>query len=253
VPIITLTSDLGLRDSYIPSVKGFLLGRSPSANIVDITHLISPFNIAEASFILSNCYADFPPGTMHLISVDANTQTLERFLLAEADGQWFFARDNGLISLFLPANSITAVYELPFSREHLVFPMKNILAPAAVKLVDGLSPVEFAVPTERWLRLANQQPISNEKMLRGTVQYVDNMGNAVTNILRSQIGDRKCRVYVNRSEYFDEINDFYNEVEEGEKICLFNSAGRLEIAINKGSAGGLLGLKTGANILVEFL
>jgi hypothetical protein len=253
VPIITLTSDLGLRDSYIPSVKGYLLGRAPSANIVDITHLVAPFNIAEAAFILSNCYADFPAGTIHLISVDANTQTAEQFLLAEAAGQWFAARDNGLLSLFLPADSIMSVYELPFTRENLVFPMKNILAPVAVKLLEEFSPVEFAVPTERWLRLANQQPISNEKMLRGIVQYVDNMGNAVTNILRAQVEGRKCRIYVNRSEYFEEINDFYNEVEEGEKICLFNSAGRLEIAINKGSASGLLGLKAGANILVEFL
>jgi S-adenosyl-L-methionine hydrolase (adenosine-forming) len=41
----------------------------------------------------------------------------------------------------------------------------------------------------------------------------------------------------------DRISESYADVTEGEKLALFNSAGYLEIAINKGNAAGLLGLQ----------
>ena len=39
------------------------------------------------------------------------------------------------------------------------------------------------------------------------------------------------------------ISETYANVKEGEKLALFNSAGYLEIAINKGNAAGLFGLQ----------
>jgi S-adenosylmethionine hydrolase len=41
----------------------------------------------------------------------------------------------------------------------------------------------------------------------------------------------------------ERISETYADVPEGEKLALFNSAGYLEIAINKGNAAGLLGLQ----------
>jgi len=39
------------------------------------------------------------------------------------------------------------------------------------------------------------------------------------------------------------MSETYADVNEGEKLALFNSAGYLEIAINKGNAAGLFGLQ----------
>ena len=68
--IITLTSDLGSKDSYLASVKGSIYSQLESATIVDITHDITPFNIQQAAYVLRNCFKDFPQGTIHIISID---------------------------------------------------------------------------------------------------------------------------------------------------------------------------------------
>ena len=40
--IITLTTDFGLTDSYVGSMKGVIMGIAPDARLVDITHAIGP-------------------------------------------------------------------------------------------------------------------------------------------------------------------------------------------------------------------
>ncbi len=44
-PIITLTTDFGLADHYVGTMKGVLLSRCPDARIVDISHDIPAFSI----------------------------------------------------------------------------------------------------------------------------------------------------------------------------------------------------------------
>ena len=52
--IITLTSDLGNKDSYLASIKGSIYNQLKTVNIVDITHEITPFDIQEAAFVFKN-------------------------------------------------------------------------------------------------------------------------------------------------------------------------------------------------------
>ena len=68
--IITLTTDLGTKDSYLASVKGSIYSQLEDAKIVDISNDIELFNIQQATFVLRNCFKSFPKGTVHIISVD---------------------------------------------------------------------------------------------------------------------------------------------------------------------------------------
>ena len=70
MPLITLTTDLGTKDSYLASVKGSIHNQLQDIEIIDITNDVSPFNIHEAAFVLKNCYKDFPKNTIHIVSVD---------------------------------------------------------------------------------------------------------------------------------------------------------------------------------------
>ncbi|MBK5273308.1 MAG: SAM-dependent chlorinase/fluorinase, partial [Bacteroidia bacterium] len=54
---------------------------------------------------------------------------------------------------------------------------------------------------------------------------------------------RSFHIVFKREEKIEHISESYADVNEGEKLALFNSAGYLEIAINKGNAAGLFGLK----------
>ncbi len=81
--IITLTTDMGLKDYYVASVKGAILSELSDVNIVDISHQIASFDIAQASFVIKNCYSDFPKGTIHIISISPGNSSDTKHLLVE--------------------------------------------------------------------------------------------------------------------------------------------------------------------------
>ena len=59
-PLITLTTDFGQSDHYVGAMKGVILSICPRARIVDISHGVGAFEIAEAAFTLSQAYRYFP-------------------------------------------------------------------------------------------------------------------------------------------------------------------------------------------------
>jgi len=63
--IVTLTTDLGLKDQYVAAIKGQILSENPAVQIVDISHDVRPFDIAQAAYFLNNVIEDFPEGTVH--------------------------------------------------------------------------------------------------------------------------------------------------------------------------------------------
>jgi S-adenosylmethionine hydrolase len=257
LPIITLTTDLGNKDYYVPSAKGFLLSKLPEANITDITHQIKPFRIDDASFVLRSCYADFPPGTIHLISVDTTTTSETRFIAVKAKGHFFLCHDNGMVSLVVEEEDMEEVVEIPFTDPDLIFPLKHILVPASVTIVEWGGITSIGSPVFNYVRKANMRPQIEDAFIRGAVIYIDNLGNAITNIDKASFDrfskGRKFQIYYSRRDYFDKICNHYNEVPEGEKVCLFGTNGFLEIAINKGSATALLGIGPDHSILIEFI
>ena len=66
MPIITLTTDLGLIDHYVSTVKA-IMRQLPDVKIVDITHQVPPFDLRHAAFVLRNSYNEFPKGSIHII------------------------------------------------------------------------------------------------------------------------------------------------------------------------------------------
>ncbi len=67
---ITLTTDFGLRDSYVAQMKGLILQINPEARLVDVTHQIPAQDIVRAAFVLNETIDAFPEGTIHLVVVD---------------------------------------------------------------------------------------------------------------------------------------------------------------------------------------
>ena len=126
--IITLTSDLGSKDSYLASVKGSIYSQLESAKIVDITHDITPFNIQQAAYVLRNCFKDFPKGTIHIISVDDELTIKNEHLAVKANNHYFIGADNGLFSLLLNEIKAEKIVRLNISQSTncITFATKNI-------------------------------------------------------------------------------------------------------------------------------
>src|ERR1051326_4797986 len=123
--IITLTTDLGLKDHYVSAVKGAILSQLPDVNIVDISHLVPTFDIVQAAYILKNAYPNFPPGTVHIIGVNAEASVKTPHIALSVSGHFFIGADNGIFS-FLFDRVPDKIVELNIKQDtdNLTFPIK---------------------------------------------------------------------------------------------------------------------------------
>ena len=256
--VITLTTDLGLKDYYVGSLKGAILKEIPGAHIVDISHDIPPFDIAVASFCLKNVYLDFPLGTIHIIGVAPGADEQTRHLVIEKEGHFFVGADNGIFSLIFDS-PIEIIHEINLANSAAsnTFPTKDVFVKAAGIIARGESLDNVGKKTSNIQERMIFRAISEGNIIKGMVTYIDTYGNVITNITKQLFYEfgkqREFGIVFRRADYtIDEINDNYNTVPEGEKVAIFSNSGFLEISINKGNASNLFGLKLYDTIRVEF-
>ncbi len=256
--ILTLTTDLGFKDFYLAAVKGSILRKMPDAQIVDISHQIPSFNILQGAFILRNSFKHFPEGTIHLVSIDTGYQQQPTYIAFKCEGHYFIGPDNGLFSLvfdFYPDEIVNLDYIKPETTvAH--FPMADVFIQAAALLADGAALSVLGSKMDDMQRRGILQPVVQENIIRGSVVYIDSFQNVITNISKKLFDEvrrgRKFDIVFRSKESISEISAHYNAVPEGERLCIVGSSNYLEIAINKGKAGGLLGLNVGESIIIEF-
>jgi hypothetical protein len=268
--IITLTTDNGYHDYYVAAIKGRLHKAFPTAHVIDISHCIKPFNISEAAFQLRCCFQEFAEGTIHIIGVDSEPlfeAQKERYPgILKYKGQYFICNDNGFFGSFLEEDlpdefyHYTAIQDQP---EAWRFTTKNCFINLAQRIVNNEALSSFATPAKGYRRAFNQKPILDPLLIRGVVIHIDSFGNLVTNITKTDFErfgkEVPFIIKYQKKEYFiDEISATYNAVSQGERVALFNSAGRLEIAINRGANDGfggaskLFGMRIGDPVHIEF-
>ena len=253
--LVTLTTDFGLQDYYAGALKGALLRHSPAVQVVDISHAIKPFDIVQAAFVVQNAYPEFPPGTIHLIGVNCVYDPNFRFLAARKDGHFFLAPDNGLLALLFEQLPDSGVRELPApARQH--FPVKQSFAEAVSHITSGKPFEALGAPAGPILQRISLQPVITPTRIRGTIIQVDNFENAIINIRRDVFekiaNGRAFSLFFKRNDPITRLCHNYCDALVGEPLCLFNSAGFLEIAVNLGKAATLLGLKVEDVVEVVF-
>ncbi|MFL5762593.1 MAG: S-adenosyl-l-methionine hydroxide adenosyltransferase family protein [Bacteroidia bacterium] len=252
MPIITLTTDLGLKDHYVGAIKGSIYNLLADVTIVDISHQIPTYNIQDAAYIIRNSYHTFPKGSIHIIGIRSEQTGLSSHVIVQADGHYFIGADNGIFSLLLDSNFETAV-ELPQSAS--TFPTRDVFAFAATELAKGKKIEELGTAKENLLERMPFRAATMGDMIRGTVEYIDSYGNVMCNISRdlfSQVGKgRPFTIEFARYE-IAKMSTNYSDVPEGEILALFNSAGQLEIAMNSDRASSMLNLKLNDSVTVRF-
>lgn len=248
MPLLTLTSDIGVHDFMPGAIKGQLLTANNSFNIVDITHLLSPFNYPQAAYVCRNAIRNFPVGSFHLVLVNLFDEKPEHLLLVEHQGHYIGCADNGLITMILeeaPQNVVGLLLE-PTEQKNTLYCV-NVFAKAFNRLLDGEKLADVGDATVS-IKVKNPlRPLLGNNWMEGQIIFIDNFENVIVNIHKEDFEEqrkgRRFSIVFMRDEKIDKISDSYADVPEGEKLAHFNSAGYLEIAINKGNAAGLLGLQ----------
>jgi len=255
MPIITLTTDLGDSDYYVGAVKGYILSHCPPATIVDISNKVRPFDVGHAAFLLRNAFREFPIGTTHLAHVQSGRDAPDRNVLVVYDQHYFIGPDNGLFSMVVEPP--VEVYALKPRKPRSTFPTRDNLAPVACDLLNGINPAEIGMRQENLVELAMLRPAISPDGIRCNVIHTDHFGNVVLNLTRKRFEearqDRNFAVNLKGNNTIEALADTYSDVHQGEALCLFNSAGYMELAVNSGHAANLFGLAIGDSIRIDFI
>lgn len=274
--IITLTTDFGEKDHFAGAIKGAIYSELEDIRIVDISHSVSPFNISEAAYIIQNAYSSFPKGTIHMIGIDSELSPENKHIAVNLDDHYFICANNGIMSMICSEIAPEKIVEINIhDKVETSFPALDVFVKVACHIARGgtLEIIGKVINTIKPIK--NLIPFVNDEQnqIIGTIIYIDNYGNVVTNIRRKFFENiQKTRPYEisARSHKFQKIHNKYSDIidfeieeskrnVEGKGLVVFNSAGYLEIAVYKsncttvGGASTLMGLKTMDTVTVNFL
>jgi len=253
MPILTLTTDFGDKSFDVAAIKGKIMNTSIDTKIIDITHNIKIYDILNAAYSLKNASINFPAKTIHFTNINLKNGN-DKMLIVEKDMQYYICPDNGFANLMFPEEDINVYYinDMPinFSYEDV----HNKLCEIVKFAETNYDITVFGTKTNSYLRKPLVRAAIMPDMIKASVIYIDRYDNAITNISKEMfykyVEDRPFKISV-RSNFVKKICKHYNEVENGEMVCIFNSANLLEIAINNSSAVNLLGLEHGTLVMVE--
>ncbi|QDO95427.1 SAM-dependent chlorinase/fluorinase [Formosa sediminum] len=274
--IITLTTDFGEKDHFAGAIKGAIYSELSDVRIVDISHSISPFSISEAAYIIQNAYTSFPKGSIHIIGIDAELNPENKHIAVLLDGHYFICANNGIMSMICTEINPERIVQINI-HENIVssFPVLDVFVKVACHIARGGTLDVVGKRIEDIKPIQNLRPYVNDDQTQiiGSIIYVDNYGNVITNIKRKFFENtQKGRAYKihARNHRFTTIYNKYSEVvdftkppaerqSEGKGLVVFNSSNYLEIAMYKsntstvGGASTLMGLKLMDTITVDFL
>lgn len=252
--LITLTTDFGEGSPYVAVMKGVILSIHKNARIVDLSHEIPPQNVEYGSYFLATALPYFPPGAVHVAVVDPGVGTDRAILLAEMDGQFILAPDNGLLTGLLERRQPQKIWQLTEARywRSIVsdtFHGRDIFAPVAAHLALSPSPALFGKPHDNPVRLPGARFQIDGYGARGVIQFVDHFGNLISNIPSSVLTATPRRVSIeNRPVENLRWVKTYGEACTGEIVGLISSDGFVEIAVVNENAAKRLNMSTGAAI-----
>ncbi|RJR16508.1 MAG: hypothetical protein C4581_09800 [Nitrospiraceae bacterium] len=263
-PVITLTTDFGLKDPFAGLMKGVILGINPGATIIDITHNIQRHNVFEASQVLAMSYKYFPTTTIHVAVVDPGVGSMRRPLLVVTEDHYFIGPDNGIFSpvfedlksTFFKVYHLTAShYFLPMSGS--TFHGRDIFAPIAAWLSKGVDSHKMGDQIDDYMKIAAPKPVvADNGTITGEIISKDNFGNALSNIRKDDIA--KLADLESKENFRIIYNDqplpflhYYSENENDTLAAIINSFGHLELFSFRESASEKYNINIGDKVIVS--
>jgi len=254
-PVITLTTDFGEDSPYVAAMKGVILGISPCARILDLSHQLPPQDLRYAAFFLATAIPYFPPEVIHVVVVDPGVGTERALLYVEVNGHRLLAPDNGCWTTLAREASprVRRLTEARYWRQPVsaTFHGRDILAPVAALLGMGMDAGLLGAVVSEWVRLELPRPTRGPHGVHGEVLFVDHFGNLITNIPAAALpaAPQPLHVKVGEREVSQRVR-CYGEAQPGDVVALVSSARLLEIAVNQGSAARHLHAQVGTPVVV---
>jgi hypothetical protein len=255
-PAIVFMSDFGTIDDAVAICKGVIKTLAADAEIIDLTHQVKPYSIAEGARLLGRTSHYYPPGTIFLTVVDPGVGTSRRSIIVRTKrGQYFVLPDNGLITLVVDRDGIEGIREITNPKWSLpgssssTFHGRDIYSPAAAHLQRGDDWTQAGPELKSVVRLDIPRVTVDSAGIQGQVQALDGpYGNLVTNVegrdlakLGYHVGDA-VRVRLSGSEYSVPFVTTFAAVPVGKPLVFVDSRGLVSLAINQGNFASKYGI-----------
>lgn len=247
-PLITLTTDFGLEDTYVGQLKAALWQVAPHSRILDLSHGVAPGAIAQGAYLLASALPYLPAGAVHLAVVDPGVGGKRQALAARSARGWYVGPDNGLFTLAWeidPWLEVVALdpHKMGLERVSATFQGRDLFAPAAARLAAGAKLEALGTPAQtplalEWLRWAPGAQ-------RGLVQifHIDRFGNLILS-LPQYLAPPNCQSLYFLGEELPLVATFC-QVEPGQPLAYWGSGGYLEIGLRDASAAAHWALRLG--------
>jgi S-adenosylmethionine hydrolase len=265
-PVIALFTDFGTIDPYVAQMKGAILTIDPDARLLDLTHDVTPFDVAQGSYLLDQSAQEFPAGTIFVAVVDPGVGTERAPLLLKTNqNKFYIGPDNGLFSRVLDREGFAAAWKLDqrayfrAGGDSHTFQGRDIFGPVAAHLAQGTNPASLGSPLQE---SALDLPSLHAPEIAGgavsvEVLHVDHYGNVVLNLAvggdaaaKFHLGNQ-VKISVGRENFAGPFVRTYAEGEKGRLIVLYGANGLMEISMNQGSAAQKLKIVPGQLLLLK--
>ena len=253
-PIVTLTTDFGIADHYVGTMKGVILSRCPHVQLVDISHGIPPFSIYAGAYTIAQAAHYFPRGTVHVVVVDPGVGTERKPLLVEALGQRFIAPDNGVLTFIWSADPRATAREITnrsfwLDSPSATFHGRDVFAPTAAAIASGeAEPGDVGPQLDARILFPDWKPKEVEPgVWEGLVLSVDHFGNVITSFPSRDFRDGLSDGFAlsaGRGEVTN-LRATFGQAPRDLCFAYAGSSGYLELAINQGNAARRLDVAPG--------
>lgn len=260
-PVVTLTTDFGLNDHFVGTIKGVILNIAPEAEVVDICHSVQAFDVLDGALAIAQAYPYFPVGTIHVVVVDPGVGTARRPIILSTEREYFVAPDNGVLSMIYAREERIRVRHVTGEHYFLqpvsqTFHARDVFAPVAGWLAKGVDSGKFGEEISDFVRFQAPKPKAVDgNTLRGVVLKVDRFGNLVTNFMPQDVPalfkptPPAFKIVVGKRE-ITEIHTTYSEGSPNEVFAILGSMGYLEIASNRAAAAQAIGVGKGSEVTI---
>ncbi len=249
--VIGFMTDFDVKDDAIGICKAVMDGIAPGVRVIDITHQVTPFNVAEGARFLAGSAPYFSHDAIFVVVVDPGVGSTRKAIIAKSKvGQYFVLPDNGLLTLLARRDGLEGAREISNpawmigSRLSSTFHGRDIFSPAGAHLARGDNWTEAgpALDISRLVQLELAEATVTGDGLRGQVIGTDGpFGNLVLNVpaatfarLGYALGDR-VPVHVGTQTLTLRFVKTFSDVPVGQPLLYIDSRGRLSLGLNQGN------------------
>lgn len=249
---LTFLSDFGQGSHYTASFRGALCKEDLSFPFIEINNQVDGNEISEAAYLSNMIFEDFPLGSIHILTVGTVAHTYDFHLIAEYKGHYFMAANNAVLSLIFGMD-FDSYFTIPNPSKKLN--INELYVPVIKRLLSGYGLVDFLEPAPNVKKQTLLKPGFVDGELIGSVLFVDNIGNAYTNISKQDVDkffkNISFQIRLSRHHVVEKISDDLSDFKPGDVYGYYTNHGYLVIALREDSAEKLLNLRKYKPIIIQ--